>query len=121
MAYFSKEKFADVNFVYGSKDFISTENDTEPSILNYVVVKTQEGKLGIMNVATRKIDYIDEYKPMLLVRKGKLWGYYLKTEIKYKKIGAFFYNLAEIELMDGRKGFIEKNGTEILKYPNFPF
>ena len=48
---------------------------------------------------------------LLLKRKG-LYGYYNTTKIKYKSIGKFVDNLARIELLDGRKGYVDTKGNE---------
>jgi len=73
-----------------------------------------ENSMGIRkNKKTFIFDTVDISS--LKVGCNGLFGYFEKTEIKYKKLKPFEYNLASFELLNGRKGYIDRQGNEYYK------
>jgi len=86
----------DGNFYYPETIIIAYGN-------NFVIRK---------NKKTFVFDTVDI--PSLKVKCNGLFGYFERTEIKYTKLDSFQYNLAQFELPDGRKGYINLLGNEFL-------
>lgn len=58
-------------------------------------------------------DALEILDPKLyMVKKGELFGYYGITKIKYKSLNKFNYLLAQFELPEGTKGFVDFSGKE---------
>ncbi len=58
-------------------------------------------------------DYVDLKNPFAIkVKKKDYFGYYGITDIKYKKLGDFEYNLASFTDKKGNIGYIDLNGNE---------
>lgn len=108
-----KENIKDIYFLTKEKRISYDENFFFPETL---IIETKDNKIGIRSNNSTK--YYDEIKLTdtfeIKVRKNNLWGY-INTEIKYKRLNDFVYNLASFELENGKKGFIDNEGNEYLK------
>ena len=110
-----KKNIKDIYFLNKEKKINYDENFFFPQT---VVISTKEDKIGIKSTgkAIAFFDEIDISNPSAIkVKKGDLWGYYNITDIAYKKLDSFAYNLASFQLKDGKKGFIDYNGNQYLK------
>jgi len=100
----------DIYFLDKTKSIEFNENVYYPE----TIIIVYENSMGIRkNKKTYVFDTIDISS--LKVQCNGLFGYFEKTEIKYKKLNPFKYNLASFELPDGREGYIDKLGNEYYK------
>ena len=101
----------DVNFLYKTK---TMEND-ENRYLSEIIIINYKNATGIRkDKKTFTFDSIDSSKLPIKVKCKGDFGYFGITEIKYKKLDAFVYNLALFELDNGKKGYIDNTGNEYL-------
>jgi hypothetical protein len=109
----SKINIKDICFLTKEKSVRYDENFFFPETL---IIETKDNKIGVRtNCLTTYYDDVDFSNPLCIkVRKKNLWGYE-NTEIKYKKLNKFVYNLARFELENGQKGFIDKKGNEYIE------
>ena len=79
-----------------------------------IIFTTKNNEFGIRSKGATTfydaIDFSDAYN--IKVKKDNLWGYFKTSELKYKKLAPFVYNLARFELANGKKGYIDLKGTE---------
>lgn len=59
-------------------------------------------------------DAVWQENGLVKVRKDGLEGYYGITQTRYKSLSEFKYYLAEFELPDGRKGYVDGEGNEYI-------
>ena len=101
----------DINFLNKAKEIEHEDDWYRPETM----IITYEQAIGIRkNQKTFTFDSIDTRKSPIKVKCNKHFGYFEITEIKYKKLDAFVYNLALSELDNGRKGYIDSDGNEYL-------
>ncbi len=108
--FFSKKDIKDICFLNQQRNMAY---DANAYVSDLLIIET-EGGFGIRaNKQTtyyENIDYSDSL--FIKVKENGLWGYLNRTSCKYKKLGNFVFNLAQFELKDGKKGYIDKGGIE---------
>lgn len=106
----AKTNVKDIYFANSEKEISYDENFSFPT---YIILDLGN-RFGIKQNNT--IDYydaIDLKNPFAIkVKRKNLFGYYGISEIKYKALDEFKYNLAKFETEFGQKGFIDINGNE---------
>jgi hypothetical protein len=105
-----------VNFANGQKTIGTSGNDqyfqSTPVFPGAIVVDFEKGK-GLYY--EKKMSYYDDvivHDTDFKVSLNGLWGYFGITEIKYKRMGKFEFNLAPVVNTKGKKGFIDQHGAE---------
>lgn len=111
----SKKDADEVYFINGKKEFNYDGNygfagiGAQPDLVIY----KKEGKYGIWQDESKtKYDEISFEDSNLKMKKDGLFGFYGYTEIKYKDIQAFIFNLARIKTADGKSGYVDVHGKE---------
>lgn len=110
------KKYADeVYFINGKKEFNYDGNYGFAGVLaqpDWVIYK-KDGKYGIWQDESKtKFDEISFENSNLKMKKDGLFGFYGYTEIKYKDIQPFIFNLARIKSTDGKSGYVDVHGKE---------
>ncbi len=110
-----KENIKEISFLTKEKRIRYDENSFFPETL---LIETKDGEKGV-KANGETTEYYDEIKVTnfihVKVKKNNLWGYYNTTDIKYKKLDKYIFNLASFELQNGKKGFIDSSGNEYLE------
>lgn len=101
----------DVNFLNKTKELQYDGNFISPET---ILIKYDKG-FGIRtNYKTYSFDTIDT-SSSIKVGCNQHFGYFEISEIKYKRLDSFKYNLAYFELDNGKKGYIDRLGNEYYK------
>ena len=108
----AKTNIKDIYFANSEKEISYDENFDFPTYL--ILDFGNSNKFGIkQNDSIEYYDSIDLKNPFAIkVKRKNLFGYYGITEIKYKELNEFKYNLAKFETEFGEKGYIDNNGNE---------
>ncbi len=113
----SKQDADEVYFINGKKEFNYDGNYGIGSLKAQpdLVIYRKNGKFGIWQDESKTLyDYIEfEDLNLKLYQNGKV-GYHGLTEVKYKEIQPFIYNLAGIKTAEGKTGFVDMQGKEYL-------
>lgn len=106
----SKSEIKDLYFLDKTKQIAFDGNFYFPE----TIIIDYGNRMGIRaNKKTFVFDTVDISN--LKVTCNRLYGYFEKTKIKYKSLDDFNYNLAQFELSDGRKGYVDQMGNEYFK------
>jgi len=102
-----------VKSIYFSNEKKEIDYDENFDFPTYLIIDLGD-KLGIKKGDSIKYyDSIDLENPFAIkVRKGDFIGYYDITEVKYKKLQKFEYNLARFEDKNGKIGYLDLEGNE---------
>ncbi|WP_157491980.1 hypothetical protein [Gelidibacter mesophilus] len=105
-----KTNIKDIYFANSKKEINYDENFDFPT---YVILDLGNS-FGIkQNESIEYYDSIDLKNPFAIkVKRQNLFGYYGITEIKFKNLNEFKFNLAEFETEFGDKGFVDNKGNE---------
>ncbi|WP_452222089.1 hypothetical protein [Lacinutrix salivirga] len=106
----AKVNIKDIYFANSKKEINYDENFDFPTYL----ILDLGNKFGIkQNDTIEYYDSVDLKNPFAIkVQRKNLFGYYGITEIKFKELNEFKYNLAKFKSELGKKGFIDNNGNE---------
>lgn len=109
----AKFNIKDIYFLNQTKNIEFDSNFYFPE----TIIIVYENSFGIRkNKKTFVFNTVDiSNQDYIKVKCNNQYGYFETTEIKYKKLDAFIYNLAPFELDDGRKGYIDNLGIEYFK------
>ncbi len=104
----------DINNIYFLNQKRNIQYDANLFFPETLIIKNSKDKTGIRS--NRITQYFDEVNfknaYALKVRKSKFYGYYGITKVKYVTLGEFVFNLANFELENGKKGYIDFQGNE---------
>lgn len=106
----AKANIKDIYFANSKKEINYDGNFDFPTYL----ILDYGDKFGIkQNGTITYYDSVDLKNPHAIkVQRKQLFGYYGITEIKFKALNEFKYNLAKFESEFGKNGFIDTNGNE---------
>ena len=105
-----KSDTKDIYFLDKTKNIEFNENFYFPET---IIIAYMDSSYGIRkNQKTFLFDAVDFSNTPIKVKCNGLFGYFETTEIKYKKLDTFTYNLAPFELDDGKKGYVDNFGNE---------
>ncbi len=82
-------------------------------VFPYALIVKKDNKLGIL--FKNKLSFYDEViydSGLLKVLINGECGYYGITKVKYKKLGSYNFGLAKFKTIDGKNGYVDRNGNE---------
>lgn len=102
----------DVKNIYFSNKKKEIHYDENFYLPTYLILDLGDKVAIKQGDSTKYYDSIDLSTSFPKVKRDSLVGYYGITEVKYRKIGKFEYNLAKFEDKNGNIGYIDLQGKE---------
>lgn len=106
--------FDNIYFINGEQSLSFDDNFSLPTCLIF----EKDNTFGIIekdNILLYDTVFVSEtmFKKVLKVGKSDLYHYYhISSEVKYKRLDDFVFNLAYFELENGKKGYVDLEGNE---------